>query len=86
LPDRKDETLTQGLRTNEQCMVSFEDEHSTFDKKAPASAMFLLTCSFEEASTSYSLKRTQEGPFQELLLISSGIQSFQKTFDFEVKM
>jgi hypothetical protein len=55
-------------------------------KKAPFFAMFLLTCSFEEVSASYILKRTEEGPFEEFLLISSDIQSFQKTFDFEVKM
>jgi len=55
-------------------------------KKAPFFAMFLLTCSFEEASASCRLKRTEEVPFEEFLLISSDIQSFQKTFDFEVKM
>jgi len=54
-------------------------------KKAPFFAMFLLTCSFEEVSASCRLKRTEEGPFEEFLKISSDIQSFQKTY-FEVKM
>jgi hypothetical protein len=58
----------------------------TLGKKADFFAMFLHTCSFEEVSASCRLKRTEEGPFEEFLLISSDIQSFQKTFDFEVKM
>jgi hypothetical protein len=58
----------------------------TLGKKAPFLATFLITCSFAEVSASCGLKRTEEGPFEELLLISSDIQSFQKTFDFEIKM
>jgi hypothetical protein len=58
----------------------------TLGKKVLFFAMFVLTCSFEEVSALCRLKRTEEGPFEEFLLISSDIQSFQKTFDFEVKM
>jgi len=50
-------------------------------KKAPFFAMFLLTCSFEEVSASCRSKRTEDGPFEEFLLKSSDIQSFQKTFE-----
>jgi hypothetical protein len=57
----------------------------TLGKKAPFFAMFLLTCSFEEVSASCRLKRTEEGPSEEFLLISSDIQSIQKTLDFEVE-
>jgi len=58
----------------------------TFGKKAPFFATFLLTCNFEEDSASCRWKRTEDGPFKDFLLISSYIQSFQKAFDFEVKM
>jgi hypothetical protein len=58
----------------------------TLRKEAPLYAMFLLTCSFEEVSASCRLTRTEEDPLEEFLLISSDIQSFQKTFNFEVKV